>query len=133
MLLKTRKNTKSLMLLAAMTAAILISPLTSHPASAQEASAAPAQENQVSMAEWMSLSKKERQLVVLASIEALFLAATQPDAPAESISTECLIQESPAGVEKKMRAIAKEIPNLPFTDVFLAITTCAAIPGQQEQ
>lgn len=81
------------------------------------------------MGEWADLSKKERQLIIIGAIEALFLAATQSNEPAIAISTECLVFNSPANIEKEMKKIANDVSDLPFTDVFLVITSCAAGRG----
>ena len=82
------------------------------------------QSEKYTLKEWSSLGKKERQGLVLASIESLFLAMA--DYPQEQglIQADCLSGLTPKYVEKVIYEISKEKPDLPFVDTFLAVTQC---------
>tara|TARA_B100000678_G_scaffold256204_1_gene234371 strand:+ start:623 stop:964 length:342 start_codon:yes stop_codon:yes gene_type:complete len=73
---------------------------------------------------WNSLSKQERQAIVLAAVEALFLAASADSTFAEAIDQQCLASLTPNKIEDRIRDQAKNRPNAPFSQVFLEVATC---------
>lgn len=83
-----------------------------------------AEAQQFTMQQWSELSKRERQITVLAAVEGLIMAATAPEYPADFISLECLSQNTPKDIEKSLRSIADEFEQIAFMDVFLAVTKC---------
>ena len=90
-----------------------------HPAPAQDESAGP-----VTLGEWANLPRKERQAMILASIESLFLAVAEHPQHAEIMDEQCLSGITPKHVERVMKEVAGERPDLPFVDTFLALTEC---------
>lgn len=97
-------------------------------AQAQTQDAASAAEREqvgpLTLGEWSKLSRNERQALVLASIESLFLAMADHPAHSELMDEQCLSGITPKHVERVMREVANEKPDLPFVDTFLALTQC---------
>ena len=82
------------------------------------------QANPLTLGEWSDLAKKERQALVLAAIESLFLAMADHPQDSELMDEQCLSGITPKHVEKVMKEVSKERPDLPFVDTFLALTQC---------
>ena len=78
----------------------------------------------LTLGEWSLLSRNERQGLVLASIESLFLAMANDSDHSENMDEQCLSGITPKHVERVIRQVAKEKPELPFVDTFLALTQC---------
>lgn len=73
---------------------------------------------------WSSLSKQERQAIVLAAVEALFLAASSDSALAEAIDQQCLASLTPKKIEDRIKDHADDRPEAAFSQVFLEVATC---------
>lgn len=100
-------------------------PMTAQAQTQDEVGAAEqGQAGPLTLGEWSKLSRSERQALVLASIESLFLAMADHPAHSELMDEQCLSGITPKHVERVMREVASEKPDLPFVDTFLALTQC---------
>ena len=78
----------------------------------------------MTLGEWEDMARNERQAMILAAIESLFLAVSDHPQHSEMLDEQCLSGLTPKHVEKVMIQVAKERPDLPFVDTFLALTGC---------
>lgn len=93
--------------------------------SAGHLSAQEMQNQELRLNQWRELPEMERQAIVLASIEALFLASTKSEAVAKSIDQECLSSLTPLKVEKRLRKESEKTPLASFSKAFFSVATCA--------
>jgi len=97
------------------------------PLHAQPIDPAPQQESRnapLTLGEWASLARNERQGLVLAAIESLFLAMADNPRQGDLLDQQCLSGLTPKHVSRAMSDIAEERPDLPFVDTFLVLTQC---------
>lgn len=85
----------------------------------------------VTLNQWARLTKKDRQIAVIAAVEGLLLASSSPNNPPD-LSNQCLSEDTPETVERKMSALVKQYGNEAFVDVFLVVTKCVP-QGQRGQ
>lgn len=97
------------------------------PIQAQHGDPAPQQDTRsapLTLGEWSSLARNERQGLVLAAIESLFLAMADNPRQGDLLDQQCLSGLTPKHVSSAMSDIAEERPDLPFVDTFLVLTQC---------
>lgn len=112
--------------------ALALAMITSQPAAAQaqEPVAEQTSPEPLTLGEWADLARNERQAMILAAVESLFLAVSDHPQHSEVMDEQCLSGITPRHVEKVMVEVAKERPDLPFVDTFLALTGCYGSAAQ---
>jgi len=111
-------------------AATVFSAAALSPAYAQDPSHHEDRGDQLTVADWAVLPSDERQMVVIAALESLIMALTNSRDPALVINADCLMNDTPETVDRKMMQVARSYESQPFVDVFLAVTGCYRIPEE---
>lgn len=99
---------------------------TATPSFAQTAPAENAQTEpyRLRLGEWAKLNHQDRVIVVLGAIEGLLLAAQAPDTNKAPVNDQCLVSDSPIGIEQKLLKLKERYKKEAFVDVFLVATNC---------
>jgi hypothetical protein len=108
---------KSKPLIAAILASIAV------PAMAQTVQAEP-EPYRLRLGEWSKLKHNDRMIIVVGAIEGLLLAVQAPDTGRAPVNEQCLVSDSPAGIEAKLLKVKDRYKNEAFVDVFLVATNC---------
>lgn len=108
---------KSTLLIAVAVASIAM------PSAAQTVSAEP-EPYRLKLGEWSKLKHNDRMIIIIGAIEGLLLAVQAPDAGRAPINDQCLVSDSPAGIETKLLKLKDSYKGEAFVDIFLVATNC---------
>lgn len=85
----------------------------------------PAGPQQVSLRSWSELPQRERQMLIVAALEGLVIARTDPTGQVPVFETQCLLQFTPAEIEAALMQLVPDFPEVSFLEIYFGASGCA--------